>query len=166
MLGSKKRENFRKGVCVAILHPHEPKVLWLHRADVDAWQFCGGGVDAGESDEEAMWRELHEEVNLTRNEVELIASSDKRIKYRLPEEAKKKFRRPDISGQKQRWYLLKAKDLEATENSLKFDNHRPIEFQDWRWVPYWYPLSQIVSFKREAYRKGLLALAEGLDSLE
>jgi hypothetical protein len=39
------------------------------------------------------------------------------------------------------------------------DAHRTPEFDHWRWVSYWYPLGQIVSFKREVYRRALWELA-------
>jgi len=29
------------------------------------------------------------------------------------------------------------------------------EFDHWRWVSYWYPVNQVVSFKRKVYRKAL-----------
>ena len=33
-------------------------------------------------------------------------------------------------------------------------SHKP-EFDNWQWVSYWYPLSQIVAFKRDVYRRAL-----------
>jgi putative (di)nucleoside polyphosphate hydrolase len=33
------------------------------------------------------------------------------------------------------------------------------EFDHWRWVSYWYPLGQVVQFKRDVYRKALNELA-------
>ena len=36
------------------------------------------------------------------------------------------------------------------------------EFDAWRWVSYWYPLGQIVAFKRDVYRRALQELAPAL----
>ena len=36
------------------------------------------------------------------------------------------------------------------------------EFDHWRWVSYWYPVSQVVEFKREVYRRALKELAPRL----
>ena len=36
------------------------------------------------------------------------------------------------------------------------------EFDDWRWVTYWYPLTQVVDFKRDVYRRALAELAPHL----
>ena len=53
-------------------------------------------------------------------------------------------------GQKQKWFLLK---LTAPESSVDLLNSSHPEFDDWRWVSYWYPVRQVVSFKRDVYRK-------------
>ncbi len=53
-------------------------------------------------------------------------------------------------GQKQKWFLLKLRCKDEDVNLLK--THHP-EFDDWRWVSYWYPVRQVVSFKRDVYRR-------------
>ena len=60
---------------------------------------------------------------------------------------------PVCIGQKQKWFLLRLKtsekniDLEASDETPEFDN--------WRWVNYWYPINHVVNFKQEVYRKAL-----------
>lgn len=34
----------------------------------------------------------------------------------------------------------------------------PPEFDEWQWVSYWYPLGQVVNFKRDVYRKAMVEL--------
>jgi putative (di)nucleoside polyphosphate hydrolase len=53
-------------------------------------------------------------------------------------------------GQKQKWFLLRLRCKESDVNLLK-SNHP--EFDDWRWVSYWYPIRNVVSFKRDVYRR-------------
>ena len=36
------------------------------------------------------------------------------------------------------------------------------EFDGWRWVSYWYPLGQVVAFKRDVYRRAMKELAPRL----
>jgi putative (di)nucleoside polyphosphate hydrolase len=36
------------------------------------------------------------------------------------------------------------------------------EFDHWQWVSYWYPVCQVVDFKREVYRRALQELAPHL----
>ena len=33
------------------------------------------------------------------------------------------------------------------------------EFDRWKWVSYWYPLQQVIPFKRHVYRRALQELA-------
>ena len=40
------------------------------------------------------------------------------------------------------------------------------EFDNWKWVSYWYPLGQVVSFKREVYRRAMKELSTDLFNLE
>ena len=37
------------------------------------------------------------------------------------------------------------------------------EFDDWQWVSFWYPLSQVIEFKREVYRQALKQLVKPLN---
>ena len=55
--------------------------------------------------------------------------------------------------------------LTGSESRVSFQYGNPPEFDDWRWVSYWYPLNQVVSFKREVYRKALKELAPSLQSV-
>ena len=43
------------------------------------------------------------------------------------------------------------------------DNSGDPEFDDWRWVNYWYPLEQVIEFKRDVYRRALEELEDPLN---
>jgi len=62
-------------------------------------------------------------------------------------------------GQKQRWFLLR---LVADDSSVRLSHTQTPEFDGWRWVSYWYPVGQVVPFKREVYRRALKELAPAL----
>jgi putative (di)nucleoside polyphosphate hydrolase len=49
--------------------------------------------------------------------------------------------------------------MKAGDSEVCFHHNDRPEFDSWRWVSYWYPLGQVVSFKREVYRRALLELA-------
>ena len=34
------------------------------------------------------------------------------------------------------------------------------EFDGWRWVSFWYPVRQVVSFKKDVYRKAMKEFAQ------
>ena len=151
-------EGFRANVGI-ILANDDGRVLWARRVGQDAWQFPQGGISAHETPEDALYRELHEEVGLSHNHVKIIGCTEGWLKYRLPKRFLRFRSKPLCIGQKQKWFLLK---LTGNEQDVSFDHGNPPEFDAWRWVSYWYPLDKVVSFKRDVYRKALKELAPHL----
>lgn len=136
------------------------QVLWARRiGGHDAWQFPQGGIQKGESAEDALFRELYEEVGLTANAVEICARTKGWLRYRLPRRLRRHNSSPRFKGQKQKWFLLR---LVGDEGDVRFDHADDPEFDGWRWVSYWYPVTQVVAFKREVYRRALKELAPRL----
>lgn len=132
------------------------QVLWARRVGQEAWQFPQGGIDAGESPETALYRELKEEVGLLPEHVEVVACTHGWLRYRLPRRYVRQDQKPVCIGQKQKWFLLR---MLAEDSDIRIDSNRKPEFDDWRWVSYWYPLTQVVSFKRDVYRRAMKELA-------
>lgn len=155
-------QGFRPNVGIVITNDRG-RLLWARRVGGrDAWQFPQGGINEGESAEDALYRELHEEVGLEPDAVELLASTRGWLRYRLPKRYQRKGQQPMCIGQKQKWYLLK---LLVPDDAVVLDHNEKPEFDHWRWVSYWYPLNQVVYFKREVYRRALKELATPLIGL-
>ena len=151
-------EGFRANVGIILVNA-ENKLLLGGRVGAKGWQFPQGGMLRGEEPEQAMYRELREEVGLEPGDVELLGVTSDWLRYRLPDKYIRKHSKPLCVGQKQRWFLLR---LTAEDDAVNLDlNHKP-EFDHWRWVSYWYPLNQVVSFKRDVYRRALLELVQPL----
>jgi putative (di)nucleoside polyphosphate hydrolase len=148
-------DGFRPNVGI-ILANDEGRLFWARRLGQDAWQFPQGGIGEGESPEDALYRELEEEVGLGPDAVRVVASTRGWLRYRLPKKYLRKGQQPLCIGQKQKWFLL---HMLADENAVALDAHARPEFDHWRWVSYWYPLTQVISFKREVYRSALKELA-------
>lgn len=129
------------------------QLLWAKRVGQEAWQFPQGGIQDDEDLETALFRELHEEVGLFTQDVEIVAQSGQWLTYLLPKRLVRSDVRPTCIGQKQKWFLLR---LLAPENKIRLDHTIKPEFDGWRWVSYWFPLHQVVGFKREVYRQALL----------
>lgn len=148
-------EGYRPNVGI-ILTNNRGDLLWARRRGQDAWQFPQGGINEQESPEQAMFRELHEEIGLEDGDVEVLGCTAGWLKYRLPPQYMRNRRNPRFVGQKQKWFLLR---LLSVDERVRFDASGSPEFDHWRWVSYWYPLGQIVAFKREVYRRALWELS-------
>ncbi len=157
-------EGFRPNVGM-ILCNSKGQVLWAKRIGHNAWQFPQGGIAEGETPEEALYRELGEEVGLQPEHVTILGQTSGWLHYRLPQ----RYIRQDepagtvCIGQKQKWFLLQVL---ADDSQIRLDASTPPEFDHWTWVSYWYPLSEVVSFKKDVYRKALLELAPKLPVTE
>lgn len=150
------KDGFRANVGIMLAND-QGQLLWARRIGQDSWQFPQGGISEGESPEEALYRELEEEVGLTADAVAIQAVTRGWLRYRLPQRYIRKNQTPQCIGQKQKWFLLR---MLADDTAVRMDAHATPEFDHWRWVSYWYPLSQVISFKKEVYRSALKELSQ------
>nr|WP_255705023.1 MULTISPECIES: RNA pyrophosphohydrolase [unclassified Xenorhabdus] len=142
-------DGYRPNVGIVICN-RQGQVLWARRYGQHSWQFPQGGINPGESPEQAMYRELFEEVGLSRKDVRVLASTRSWLRYKLPKRLVRWDTKPVCIGQKQRWFLLQ---LLCSEKEINVQRSSTPEFDGWRWVSYWYPVRQVVSFKRDVYRR-------------
>jgi len=153
------RHGFRANVGIVLMR--QTGELFLGgRVGGRGWQFPQGGVNRGESVEEALFRELTEEIGLLPEDVEVLGSTRGWLRYRLP----RQYVRDRCIGQKQKWFLLR---LAAKEAQFRLDSTSQPEFDRWRWVDYWTPVREVVYFKRRVYVRALhdlgkLVFADGL----
>ena len=78
------KDGFRANVGIVVANDRG-QVLWARRVGGrDAWQFPQGGINRGESPEDALYRELFEEVGLAGDAVDLLACTLGWLRYRLP----------------------------------------------------------------------------------
>lgn len=151
-------DGFRANVGIILANTYG-QVLWAKRVGHDAWQFPQGGIDYGESPVDAMYRELWEEVGLYPEHVKVLAMTQHWLRYRLPKRYVRQGQFPLCIGQKQKWFLLQLDEVNIRH--IRFDTAKP-EFDHWEWVSYWYPLGQVVAFKRGVYRRALYELLPSL----
>lgn len=155
-------DGFRPNVGIMLTNAHG-QLLWARRVGgQDAWQFPQGGIKNHESPEDALFRELHEEIGLTPKDVSVLGCTKGWLRYHLPSRFVRQ-QSPLCIGQKQKWFLLQ---LQSPATAIHLTACQPPEFDTWRWVSYWYPLGHVVSFKREVYRRALKELAPFLPALE
>ncbi|MET4579887.1 RNA pyrophosphohydrolase [Ottowia thiooxydans] len=156
------REGFRPNVGIILLNQRN-QVFWGKRIRTHSWQFPQGGIDRGESPEQAMFRELHEEVGLQPEHVRIVARTRDWLRYEVPDRFIRRDARGHYKGQKQIWYLLQLTGYDWQLN-LRATSHP--EFDAWRWNDYWVPLDVVVEFKRGVYEMALTELARYLPRTE
>ena len=152
------REGFRPNVGIILLN-RKNQVFWGKRIRTHSWQFPQGGIDRGESPEQAMFRELHEEIGLHPHHVRIVARTRDWLRYEVPDRFIRRDARGFYKGQKQIWYLLQMLGQDWDLN-LRATSHP--EFYAWRWNDYWVPLDVVVEFKRGVYEMALSELARFL----
>jgi putative (di)nucleoside polyphosphate hydrolase len=156
------RDGFRPNVGIILLN-QKNQVFWGKRIRTHSWQFPQGGIDRGETPEQAMFRELHEEVGLKPEHVRVVARTRDWLRYEVPDRYIRRDARGHYKGQKQIWYLLQLVGHDWDLN-LRATDHP--EFDAWRWNDYWVPLDVVVEFKRGVYEMALSELSRFLPRFE
>jgi putative (di)nucleoside polyphosphate hydrolase len=152
------RDGFRPNVGIILLN-QKNQVFWGKRIRTHSWQFPQGGIDRGENPEQAMFRELHEEVGLRPEQVRVVARTRDWLRYEVPDRYIRREARGFYKGQKQIWFLLQ---LVAQDWALNLRATDHPEFDAWRWNDYWVPLDVVVEFKRGVYEMALNELSRYL----
>lgn len=149
------RDGYRPNVGIVLCNAKN-EVFWGKRINQHAWQFPQGGIKRGETPEQAMYRELFEEIGLRPELVKILGRTRNWLHYDVPHEwMNPKNRSNNYRGQKQIWFLLRLTGRDS-DVSLRASEHP--EFDAWRWSNYWAPLENVVAFKREVYQNALVEL--------
>ncbi len=144
-----KEKSYRPNVAAIILSSRYPlscEVFIANRSDFrdDIWQFPQGGIDHGESPEEALFRELLEEIGT--DEVEVLAEHPEWMSYDFPNKATKK--RYPYDGQTQKYFLVKLK----ADAEIVLDTKIP-EFNDYKFVSVEEVFDYVTHMKKPIYKK-------------
>ena len=120
------------------------------------WQFPQGGMDEGETPEEAGLRELHEETGVTSDLIEPLGSIDDWLAYDFPPEVLAQRSRNRWRGQKQRWFAYRYL---GTDADFDLEAVPPQEFSEFRWVSLETTPQLIIPWKRDVYERVAEAFA-------
>ena len=148
------RDGYRPNVGIVLANARN-EVFWGKRVNQHSWQFPQGGIKHGESPEQAMFRELEEEVGLRESHVRILGRTRQWLRYEVPEKWVRRDWRGRYRGQKQIWYLLRmvGRDCDVQLRACE----KP-EFDAWRWHEYWVPMETVIEFKRDVYQQALTEL--------
>jgi len=139
---------YRQGVGLVLFNPQG--LVWVGRRidqKEEAWQMPQGGIDEGETPEEAALRELEEEIGT--GSAVIVGESKGWLTYDLPPELVGVAWKGRYRGQKQKWFALR---FTGSDDDIRIDTEHP-EFAEWRWVPFDRLVELIVPFKRDLYRQ-------------
>ena len=98
-------DGFRANVGIVLMRDGD--VFLGRRTGGKGWQFPQGGVRSGESLEQALFRELEEEIGVPQSAVQIVGQTERWLRYRLPPRYVRRNQQPLCTGQKQRWFLLR-----------------------------------------------------------
>ena len=143
-----KKDLYRPNVAMIIVsnnYPEKKEIFIAHRNDLDGvWQFPQGGIDKGEEVQEALFRELEEEVGT--DKAKIVAEYPEWISYDFPQKIAKKMK--PYKGQTQRYFLVKLKK----SAKINIDTKHP-EFSNYKFVKLKDVLSLSSNFKKDVYKK-------------
>ena len=148
---SEEFKDYRKGICALFLN-QQGELIVFNRIDwKNSWQSVEGGVDMGESYEDALYREVYEEVGLKKNKYAVINETKKPIYYDMPKrDYKSPFKTWNFKGQAKKAYLLKLLDNKPT---FKYDITEEIEFSQHKTTTAKQLINECPEFKKEFYTK-------------
>ncbi len=128
-----------------IVQNAEGQILIGERLNVaGSWQFPQGGVDKGETSEQALAREMEEELSLRPGAYQVLSKKGP-YRYLFGKGRQKK----GFHGQEQIYFLLRLTVPEAGINVAT--SHQ--EFRSVRWIrPSEFDLNWLPGFKRAVYR--------------
>jgi len=131
---------YRKSVVGFIIND-ENQVLLVNKAgESDYWGLPQGGIDSGESDDNAILREIKEETNISK--IDILGKFENIYKYKWPNG----YTHSGYKGQKQTLYILK---FNGKDSEIKLS---PWELKDWKWVEIDKLVSESDEKRKEAYR--------------
>ncbi|MGN0919358.1 MAG: RNA pyrophosphohydrolase [Alphaproteobacteria bacterium] len=149
---------YRDAVGIMIVNPQK-KILLGYRAWTQNsqyhWQMPQGGIDAGETPQQAVWREMYEETGLTPATCQMIGESQNWYSYDIPKSAKRK-----IDGERQKWFLFL---FTGTNKDVNLKIQKKPEFIRFRWAEPTKAPHLIIPFKKQVYTQ---VLAEFMPIIE
>jgi len=143
------KKQYRRCVGMMILN-NKNEILVGRRLDHPSgyWQMPQGGIDLDENPEEAVWREMMEEIGT--NNANLIHISKHWLNYDIPKDTLEKLPWGHMYiGQTQKWFVFR---FTGQDNDINVSTDNP-EFSEWQWSKYESLVDNIVPFKREIYKK-------------
>jgi len=131
---------YRHNVAAVVINHDKQVLIGKRNVPQDHWQFPQGGVNEGESEQEAMMRELQEELG--NNKFSLLYKSKHLHRFEWP---KSQLRNDGLIGQEQRYFLVL---FYGKDNEIKLEERALLDFE---WVDQNKVLERIFPARRLIY---------------
>ena len=147
---SYRKKRYRRNVAAVILSPDYPKrckfFIGKSLGIKNRWQFPQGGIDGNETPEQALFRELKEEIGC--DDVDILGEFPHWVTYDFPKMKRVKKRYP-FDGQTQKYFLVRLKD----KAKIDLNAFSVPEFDDYDFVEYNEVFKRASYFKKQIYRR-------------
>ncbi len=139
---------FRGGVGT-IIYNSKNEIALFKRAQnpVGIWQLQQGGIDLNEDFEITLWRELKEEIGLTKEDIDLVTEFPEWTVYATSDAISDSTK--SRLGQAHKWYFLKLKDSSNIDLSRATEE----EASDFRWTDFADAINETEDLKKPVYKK-------------
>ena len=135
--------------CVGIMLVNDEGLIFAgQRIDnrAEAWQMPQGGIDEGETSEQACFREMEEEIGTA--QAEIAAIYPEWLHYDIPQTLADRLWDGQFKGQKQQWIALR---YTGQDSDINIATAEP-EFKEWKWLKAEDLINRAVQFKRPVYQ--------------
>lgn len=143
-------KNYRSNVCLLILNSNNQIFLGLRAGTHDHWQFPQGGVDKGESFEEAAMREFSEELGVDSKLGKLLQFLNSTHTYDFNES--RDYGGESFAGQTQKYAVIR---FLGADQDIKLSDVQDPEFSEFKWVDLNSVLSLSHPIRKEGYAKAI-----------
>jgi len=152
-----KHEHLPYRPCVGVMLLNREGLVFVgKRIDqtIEGWQMPQGGIDDGETAEQAALRELGEEIGT--GNAQVLREHDEWLCYDLPAHLLGVALRGKYRGQRQKWLAMR---FLGDDSEIDIRTSEP-EFEDWKWLAIEALPRMIVPFKRDTYMKVISAFQD------
>ncbi len=131
----------------AMIFNSDKKIFVAKRVNLlSGLQMPQGGIDSGESLEEALYRELEEEIGTTKFVISHVLPFT--VSYDFPYDLGMKIYKGEYVGQKLKWFLLR---FDGQDSDIVIQTTHP-EFAEWQWINIDEIVDNTVFFKKTMYK--------------
>lgn len=144
--------------CVGVMLFNREGLVFMGRRieqTVEGWQMPQGGIDDGETPEQAAFREMEEEIGTRK--AELLREYPEWLSYDLPQHLLGVALHGRYRGQTQKWMAMR---FLGDDSDIDLNRSGEPEFAEWKWLAVEALPRLIVPFKRDTYQKVIAAFRD------